>query len=320
MGSLHKALRIFLLGAAVALYSGRASSQTSSNETQTEGTFTLKVAADEVVITFHAVDAHGLAVNDLKLDELRLLDNGKPPAKVISFQLLNDSSIPAGFMMDRSASMLSTLPVDRAISIQYAQSLFRQNTDQAFVMDFGKSWKMVQPWTSDPATLIAGIRTVATGSESRLAGTAIFDNLYHACRSEFGRIDQKTSGNFILLFSDGQDNASALSLREAVDACERVNTAIYAFRSKSTNFDSTGPETLATLAAQTGGRVFIEDHPQEEVSDDLRIIEGTLRNQYRLVYRPAQLQHDGSFHPIVLLGSDRVESINVRSGYYAPLR
>jgi Ca-activated chloride channel family protein len=321
MGMLDEALRDFArLGVItfVALCSGRAVAQTASDETQTAAAFTLNVAADEVVITFHAIDAHGLPVNDLKLEELKLLDNGKPPAKILSFKLLNDSSIHAGFLMDRSVSMLAELPIDRAISIQYAQSLFRQTTDQALVMDFGKSWKMVQPWTNNPALLLNGIRNVAT-SESRLAGTAIFDNLYHVCHSEFGRIDQKTSGNFVLLFSDGEDNASALSLREAVDACQRVDTAIYAFRSRSTNFDSTGPQTLATLAAQTGGQVFVEAQSQSEVSDDLRILEGNLRNQYRLIYKPALLRHDGSFHPIVLLGPDRVESINVRSGYYAPV-
>jgi hypothetical protein len=43
-----------------------------------------------------------------------------------------------------------------------------------------------------------------------------------------------------------------------------------------------------------------------------------MRNQYRIAYKPAELKHDGAFHEIELVGPDRVKSITVRSGYYAP--
>jgi hypothetical protein len=76
---------------------------------------------------------------------------------------------------------------------------------------------------------------------------------------------------------------------------------------------------LAELAAKSGGRVFYDDGSDAEVYNDLRAIEADLRNQYRLIYKPAELKHDGSFHRIALKGPARVESIAIRSGYYAPL-
>jgi hypothetical protein len=48
----------------------------------------------------------------------------------------------------------------------------------------------------------------------------------------------------------------------------------------------------------------------------LRAIEADLRNRYRLVYNPAELKGDGSFHRVELTGDDRVESLRVRRGYY----
>jgi Ca-activated chloride channel family protein len=51
---------------------------------------------------------------------------------------------------------------------------------------------------------------------------------------------------------------------------------------------------------------------------NLRFIEANLRNQYLLVYRPAEMTHNGAFHRIELLGPDRVADIHVRTGYYAP--
>jgi Ca-activated chloride channel family protein len=77
---------------------------------------------------------------------------------------------------------------------------------------------------------------------------------------------------------------------------------------------------LAELAAQTGGRVFFDDDSEEIIDNDLHTIEADLRNQYRLVYKPAELKRDGSYHRIELKGPERVDSIVVRSGYYAPGR
>jgi hypothetical protein len=38
----------------------------------------------------------------------------------------------------------------------------------------------------------------------RVGGTAIVNAVYQACLNQFGRIDNATTGNFILLFSDGR--------------------------------------------------------------------------------------------------------------------
>ena len=290
---------------------------TASVVAQDAPPFTLHVKVDEIVLTFHAADSHGMSVDDLKADELTVFENDKPTGKILSLQLLRDAPIHAGILMDTSASMRKDLPSDRATSAEYARSLLRTSTDQAFVMGFGRLWHIDPTWTNNPTALIQGIQHIATGSESRLAGTAIFDNLAHTCRTQFATIDRATSGNFILLFSDGEDNASFQSIKEAVDACQHANTAIYAFRSDS-GAASTGPATLAQLTHETGGRVFRRSESPAEISEDLHLIEADMRNQYRLVYRPDALKHDGAFHRIVLLPPDRVATIDVRTGYYAP--
>ena len=58
--------------------------------------------------------------------------------------------------------------------------------------------------------------------------------------------------------------------------------------------------------------------PDAAIYSDLQIIEANLRNQYRLVYTPAELMHDGSFHRVELKAPQRVGSIAIRTGYYAP--
>jgi Ca-activated chloride channel homolog len=283
--------------------------------------YTLAVPVDEVGLTFHASDAHGLPVNNLKLDELALFDNGKPPHRILDFYALRDHPIRAGILIDTSESMQPALKESRAIALRYAQQLLRQSTDQAFVMDFGYSAKVIQPWTGEPPALAAGIARVQAGRENPLPGTAIFNTLYRTCLAQFDDADHAATGNFILLFSDGEDNAGQTTLENVVTACQHTNTAIYAFRAEpSTELFSSGPKALAELASQTGGRVFVASGTDAEIDNDLRTIEADLRNQYRLVYKPAELRHDGSFHRIELRAPARVDSIVIRSGYYAPVR
>jgi VWFA-related protein len=298
------------------LLAHRADAQNNPATTQSASSYRLSVSVDEVNLTFHAADTHGLPINDLKLNELNLLDNGKPPRRILTFDSLLNLPIRAGILMDTSQSMDEILPGNRAIATQYAQRLLRQQTDQAFVMDFGYISRTVQPWTSDPIALTNGIRKLTAGKANPLGGTALYDTIFRACFNQFGKIDHAASGNFILLFSDGEDNASHTSLQEAVDICQRSNTAIYAFRPEPKSGFSPGPKTLADLASQTGGRLFFDDDSEAAIYNDLRAIEADLRNQYRLIYNPAGLKHDAAFRRIELRTPERVDSVNIRSGYY----
>jgi VWFA-related protein len=283
--------------------------------------YRLAVPVDEVVLTFHATDAHGLPVNDLKVEELTLLDNGRPAKKIVDFRSSGDRAIRAGLIVDTSESMMKHLGGDRAIAIQYAQRLMSQQTDEAFVMEFDRVTRILQPWSNDPKLLTAGVRAITLGGGRTYSGTAIFDTIYRACRYQFGVSNAAASSNFILLFSDGEENASSMSLKDAVDMCQRTNTSIYAFRADSAaGAGSTGPETLAALTKQTGGRVFHDDGTEDEIFQVLRTIEENLRSEYRLVYQPAEVKHDGSFHTVVLEVPDRVRRVATRSGYYAPMR
>ena len=297
-----------------------ADAQTQDGAAQSNVPYHLSVSVNEVSLTFHAAGAHGLPIRDLRQDELHILDNGTPPRRIVSFQSMENFPIRAGILMDTSESMEGYRARNRAISIEYAQRLLRQHTDQAFVMNFDSQSSVVQPWTSDANALTAGVRRFMTDGSRHLSGTAIFDSIYRACLNQFGKLDHGGSANFILLFSDGEDNASHASVQDAIDTCQRTNTAIYVVRAEPETSLSTGPKTLAELASKSGGRVFYDDESDAGIYSDLQIMEGNLRDQYRLIYQPAELKRDGSFHRIELQAPERVDSITIRAGYYAPSR
>ncbi len=293
--------------------------QTNSVMTQDAAAYRLKVAVDEVNLTFHAEDVHGLPAQNLKLSDLRLTDDGEPPLKILDLKLLENLPVRAGILIDTSDSMTAALPLARSIAAAYAEKMLRRSTDQAFVAAFGRVENVVQPWTNDPSAIMEGVRTVTGARADPISGTAVYDALFRTCLYQFGAIDHGASGNFILLFSDGADNASYVSLADAVDMCQRSNTTIYDFH-RLQGGDAGDAETLLKLAKETGGRMFLDDGSAEGIYDDLRSIEGEMRNRYRLIYRPVAMKHDGAFHSVALEAPDSFDILEVRSGYYAPGR
>jgi Ca-activated chloride channel homolog len=94
--------------------SGRAGAQTNSSPAQNLATYGFKVSVDEVDLTFHAVDAHGLPVNDLKLNELSIFDNEKPQSKILAFYSVPNEPIRAEFLWIQASRWRSTFPKTEA--------------------------------------------------------------------------------------------------------------------------------------------------------------------------------------------------------------
>jgi VWFA-related protein len=271
----------------------------------------MKVHVDEVELTLHADDAQGNPIVDLHPDELKILDNGSPPRRIVAFQAMLNLPVRAGILIDTSTSMDSSREEIHAIASTYAQRILEQKIDLAFVMSFNKRSQMRKTWSNDPSALTKAIEQTGTYPST----TAVYDTVYSVCHDQFAPLPHDASGNFIMLFSDGEDDASFLPLQAAVDMCQQTNTAIYAFRPDAAY---AGLQNLSRLATLTGGRVFRTGALESEIKEDLQIIQANLRSQYRIIYTPAELKRDGSFHRVIILPADRVATVNVRSGYYAP--
>jgi VWFA-related protein len=281
--------------------------------------YTLNVPVDEVSVMFHASDWHGVPMNDLTVSDIRVQDNGKPPRQVVSFEVHQNLPIRLGVMIDTSRSMLEYLHLNQWIASEYAERLLDKKRDLAFVMRFDSETKVQPDWTSDAEALTTSIRDVSAHHESRLGGTALFDAIYKACRDQFGTTNNALSGNFIMLFTDGIDNASHARIADDIDICQRANTAIYIFNNEPKSRFSSGQKVLQQLADESGGQMYFDQTP-DGFRRDLYQTDVNLRSQYRIVYRPRSITRDGSFHRIKLESPTRGGLITTRSGYYAPQR
>ena len=280
--------------------------------------YTFHVPTDEISLRFHASDQSGKPLKQLTVRDLKLSDNGKVQNHIVMLQPLDDLPIRAGFLFDVSASVLKDIDFYRSVIETYASRLLRRGYDLAFVMQFDTDTLLMQSWTDVDSKIAAGANGIGPRPNRYAPFTSIFDSLYIACRDQWTQQSEST-GNFILLFTDGEDNASHAYLSEAVDMCQRKRIAIYVFDSSRSSHSSDGYKTLNDLARQTGGRAFI--HPRSaDIWRDLQMMEAEQRYQYLLVYKPSELRDDGSYRRVELQSSVPGARIATRSGYYAVAR
>jgi Ca-activated chloride channel homolog len=307
-----RAILVFLIG--VLFFRGISFAQ-AAQTSPPAAPYTFHIPADEISLRFHASDENGKPMTHLTTADLKLTDNGKPQSHMVTLQSFEDLPIRAGFLFDISASVLKDMDFYEAVIQIYASRLLRKGVDQGFVMQFDTATLVTQEWTGLDSDIASGAARVGPRSNRYAPLTAIFDSLYTTCRDQWTAQSEAT-GNFILLFTDGEDDASHAYLSEAVDMCQRKHVAIYVIDRGRSSRRSDGYKTLTDLASQTGGRVFI--HPKEsDIGPDLEMMEAEQRNQYLLVYKPSELKADGSFHGIRLQSSVPGVHIATRSGYYA---
>jgi VWFA-related protein len=280
--------------------------------------YTFHIPTDEISLRFHASDQGGKPLTQLTVRDLKLSDNGKVQNHIVMLQPLDDLPIRAGFLFDVSASVLKDIDFYRSVIEIYASRLLRRGYDLAFVMQFDTDTLLMQNWTDVDSDIAAGANGIGPRPNRYAPFTSIFDSLYIACRDRW-TLQSESTGNFILLFTDGEDNASHAYLSEAVDMCQRKRIAIYVFDSSRSWHSSDGYKTLNDLARQTGGRAFI--HPRAtDIWRDLQMMEAEQRYQYLLVYKPSELKDDGSYRRVELHCSVPGAHIATRSGYYAVAR
>lgn len=292
-----------------------ATAQTPADKKTEERQYTLNVPVNEVKVTFHASDAKGAPLEHLNKNDVQLYDNRKLQKRMVAFHEYRELPIRVGFLIDNSPSMASELDRSEAIAEELTRDFFRGGLDRAFTMGFGVDTDVTQDWIADSQSVSRGIRAALGKKTDGPDGTALFDAIYVACKEKFAGQGSELTGNFILLFTDGEENSSKLWESQAVDMCQRARTAIYVFMPEMKTRANPAQQLLQELTAQTGGRVFYER--RLSVHDALATTVADMRYQYELIYAPQALKRDGSFHQIKVHCAVPHAQVQARSGYYA---
>jgi VWFA-related protein len=138
-------------------------------------------------------------------------------------------------------------------------------------------------------------------------------------------VDENATGRkAIVLITDGVDNASRLTVHEAITTARRVEVPIFTvgfstlpWEERKTRKDlGTNMAVLKLFADQTGGDTFIVQDP-DELKEAVDHISRSLRHQYLIGYSPGLQNWDGRFRSIQLQAGNGRYLVRTRKGYYA---
>ena len=254
---------------------------------------------------FLAVTDHGKPVTDLRQEEVAIRDDGLPPAAILAFRNQSELPLRLGLLIDTSESITGRFSFEQNSAADFLQKVLTNKEDLAFVVGFANQVLLVQDYTADQKQLAHGIGELAPAG-----GTALWDAVTFAAHQLGSRAETAPVAKILVVISDGEDNSSAASLKDAILAAERENVIVYTVSTAETTLSPTGPpvgtKALNALAEQTGGSSFVPGSAGN-LKRGLADLQEVIRSRYLISYKPARFELDGHYR--------RIEVTTRRSGH-----
>jgi VWFA-related protein len=286
--------------------------QPRADDVQQSNEAPLRVFSREVDLIFTVTDKRGGFVTGLQQQNFGLLDDGRPPERVLQFKQQTNLPLRVGVMMDTSSSIRQRFQFEQQAATDFLLQVLHP-ADRAFVEGFDVQTDIAQDFTNRIDLLDTGIRKLRPGG-----GTAMFDSLYKTCRDQMLTLRQDINvRKAIVMVSDGDDNYSRATEQDAIKMCQRAETIVYTISTNTGPSKDKGDDILQQVADATGGQAFFPTRI-EDVALGFHNIELELRSQYSLVYIPADFKQDGSFRTIYLQSLDPRYAVRAKKGYFAP--
>lgn len=261
-----------------------------------------------VILQATVTNDRGQQVTNLDQDSFTVYENGDRQALTIFKHDVVPISL--GILIDNSRSMRTHRDEVEAAASSAVKSANPE--DEILLIHFADKVSMDVALTKEKETIARGFRFNALG------GTALRDALIAGANylEEHASNDRKV----LLVITDGNDNASDVSLDTMRDLIEKDGTSIYAvglFDSDDPQGSSRGREALSAIAAHSGG---VASFPAGvfEAEALVRDFSTRMRHRYTIGYSPDVQALDGSYRKVkvVAKGPERLR-VNTRAGYQA---
>jgi len=293
-------------------------SAAGSSHLRQENPYLLRSSVNEVAVFFAATD-HGKSVSDLTQQDVVIQDAGRPPEVVTHFR--NESQLPLrlGLVIDTSASITKQFAFEQKAAASFLRKSLTDKHDMAFVVGFENAVLLVQDFTGDSASVTAGIDQLSPGG-----GTAPWDAVKFASDKLASTAEEKPSAKILVIISDGEDNSSSATLKEAIESAEHGGVTLYtvstrAFAGGDDLNASTADRAMRALAEQTGGTALFPGS-LGDLDRRLADLQEVIRSRYLISYKPAAFRSDGSYRTIGVVARKSGHKLRVyaRRGYYSP--
>lgn len=272
--------------------------------------------ADLVALNVAVLDQNQHFVRGLVPGDFAVYEDGV--RQDVSFFAAQEVPLDLILLVDTSSSMTDKMPTVRAAALGFLRTL--RAIDRGAIVTFADGVRVVQPLTSDQATLVR-----AVDSTQARGATALYNAIYVALK-EFGRA-AKQSGDVrrqaIAVLSDGEDTCSMIGFDDVLDLAKRSGVTIFTIGLRSPadvaikGSFSEALYSMKTLAQETGAQAFFPSEARQLDGVYGKIAE-ELDSQYALGYTPKNGHVDGRFRRIVVQILSHPElRPRARTGYFA---
>ena len=216
------------------------------------GQWTIRKVVDEVAV-FFGVTSGGHSVSDLVAGDIKVLDDSKPPEKVLQFTSQSKLPLRLGVLIDTSGSVHERFSFEKHAAAKFLQQMLSNPSDLGFVSGFAGATTVTQDFTADHDKLAAGVNQLTNGG-----GTALFDAVSFACWKLAAYPEHERVARVLVVLTDGEDNASHSSLRQTIRDEEATGVTVYAISTKESGGDKTDADkVLQVLAERSGGEAAV---------------------------------------------------------------
>jgi VWFA-related protein len=299
---------------------------------QKEDETTIKLGTKLVNVLFSVQDKQNRYLNDLKQEDVQILENGQPQ-DIFTFKREMDLPLTMAILVDVSGSERFTLPQLKDAGGRFVDSVIRTGKDTVAVLKFEGEATVMQELTSNPKRVrkalddisfvapppvgVYGGTTPPINGGSRQGSTAIWDAVV---ATSADMLAKEPGRKTIILLTDGQDTSSRMKLDEAINEALRAEVVIYSIGIGDPGMDGINEGALKKLSESTGGRPVFPKNSRD-LDKAFAQLEQDLRQQSLLAYEPKNEATDGGFRKLEIRVVNRnVKDLKIRhrKGYYAP--
>jgi len=287
----------------------------------------IKVDVELVNVAFTARDAKGGLIDSLTRGDVELFEDAVPQ-RIEFFAKSTDLPLTLALVMDVSGSQEHFEKKHEKDLEVFLKEVLRPQ-DRALMVCFGNHLRLVSDYTNSPGPLLSEFHEFDKGKkhfpelgpqEERELGTAFYDAIYYSVAE---KLAQSAGRKAILVFSDGEDNASSHDMMTAIETAQAANVIIYTIRYTQTNKNGDmnarnkyGVSVMERIAKETGGAQIDAEHTDPHTY--FQQIAEELRTSYELAYYPTNKAKDGTFRKIGIKPKDETVKIRAKTGYFAP--
>jgi Ca-activated chloride channel family protein len=278
--------------------------------------FVLRADVEEVSLNATVLEGTRL-VPDLKKENFEVYEDGAKQA-LISFQH-TDVPVSIALVVDNSGSMSRKRPSVNKSALDLVQASNPQ--DEAFVVNFSDEAFIDQEFTADVNKLRDGLGHI----ESR-GGTALYDAV--VASADKLAADAKRPKQVIVLITDGEDNASTLTLEQTIRRVQQLSgPVIYSvgllFGDEMSHSESRhAHRALEMLSAETGGIAYFPKSI-EQIDEIAAEVARDIRNQYTLGYHSTKPTSEPGFRRVQVTAEAKGMgklTVRTRTGYFPVTR